>query len=113
MNISVTNVPGPPVPLYLAGAPLLELFPMVPVVGNFTLIVAVLSYAGQLNITAVADRDSCPDVDVFAQGVRRRTRRPRPIRSRPCLLSRTPDPARGHWWRKCRFRAPRKVRTLT
>jgi diacylglycerol O-acyltransferase / wax synthase len=37
--------------------------------GNFTLVVAVFSYAGQLNLTAVADRDSCPDVEVFAQGV--------------------------------------------
>jgi diacylglycerol O-acyltransferase / wax synthase len=70
MNISVTNVPGPPAPLYLAGTPLLELFPVVSLVANFTLIVAVLSYAGQLNITAVADRNSCPDVEVFAQGVR-------------------------------------------
>jgi diacylglycerol O-acyltransferase / wax synthase len=70
MNVSVTNVPGPPVPLYLAGAPLLEMFPVVSLVANFTLIVAVLSYAGQLNITAVADRDGCADVEVFAQGVR-------------------------------------------
>jgi hypothetical protein len=30
----------------------------------------VLSYAGQLNITAVADRGGCPDVEVFAQGAR-------------------------------------------
>jgi hypothetical protein len=35
-----------------------------------TLTVAVLSYAGQLNLTAIADRDTCPDVEVFAQGVR-------------------------------------------
>ncbi len=70
MNVTVTNVPGPPVPLYLAGAPLLELFPVVSLVANFTLVVAVLSYAGQLNITAVADRDGCPDVEVFALGVR-------------------------------------------
>jgi WS/DGAT/MGAT family acyltransferase len=70
MNLSVTNVPGPPVPLYLAGAPLLELFPVVAIMANVTLAVGVLSYAGQLNFTAVADRDTCPDVEVFAQGVR-------------------------------------------
>ena len=43
---------------------------MMPVMGNLTLVVGVLSYAGQLNLTAVADRDSCPDVEVFAQGLR-------------------------------------------
>jgi WS/DGAT/MGAT family acyltransferase len=70
VNLVVTNVPGPPAPLYLAGARLLELFPMMPTMGNLTLVVAALSYAGQLNLTAVADRDRCPDVEVFAQGVR-------------------------------------------
>jgi hypothetical protein len=70
VNLVVTNVAGPPVPLYLAGARLLELFPMLPVMGNLTLVVAVLSYAGQLNLTAVADRDSCPDLEVFTRGVR-------------------------------------------
>jgi WS/DGAT/MGAT family acyltransferase len=70
VNLVVTNVAGPPVPLYLAGAPLLELFPMMPVMGNLTLVVAVLSYAGQLNLTATADHDHCPDVEVFAEGVR-------------------------------------------
>ena len=44
---------------------------MMPTMGNLTLVVAVLSYAGQLNLTAAADRDSCPDVEVFVQGVRR------------------------------------------
>ena len=43
---------------------------MMPVMGNLTLVVAVLSYAGQLNFTATADRDACPDVEVFAVGVR-------------------------------------------
>jgi len=37
----------------LAGAPLLEVFPIVPILGNLTLGVGV--YAGQFNITAVAD----------------------------------------------------------
>ena len=70
LNLAVSNVPGPPVPLYLAGAQLLEIFPVVPLVGNQTLNVGVLSYAGQLNLTAVADGDACPDIDIFAQGVR-------------------------------------------
>ena len=71
MTMFVSNVPGPPAPLYLAGAPLLEVFPLIAIAGNMTLGVGVMSYAGQLNLTAVADRDGCPDVEVFADGVRR------------------------------------------
>jgi WS/DGAT/MGAT family acyltransferase len=71
VNLVVTNAPGPPVPLYLAGARLLELFPMMPTMGNLTLVVGVLSYEGQLNFTVAADRDACPDVGVFARGVRK------------------------------------------
>jgi diacylglycerol O-acyltransferase / wax synthase len=69
INLAVTNVPGPPVPLYLARARLLELFPVAAIMGNITLAVAVFSYDGQLNLTAIADRDTCPDVEAFAQGV--------------------------------------------
>jgi len=69
VNLVVSNVPGPPVPQYLAGARMLELFPSMPVMGNLTLVVGVMSYAGQLNFTAVADRDGCPDVEVFVEGV--------------------------------------------
>lgn len=71
VNLVVSNVPGPPVPLYLAGARLLEMFAMMPPMGNLTLVVAALSYAGQLNITAVGDREGCPDIEVFADGMRR------------------------------------------
>jgi hypothetical protein len=69
VNLVVTNAPGPPVPLYLARARLLELFPMMPVMGNLTLVVAALSYAGQLNLTAVADHDHCLDLEIFTHGV--------------------------------------------
>jgi diacylglycerol O-acyltransferase / wax synthase len=70
MNTYAANVPGPPVPLYFAGAPLLEVFPIVPILGNVSLGVGALSYAGQFNITAVADRDLCPDLEVFVKGMR-------------------------------------------
>ena len=45
-NAYVANVPGPPMPLYLAGAPLLEVFPVVPLIGNVTLGVGALSTRG-------------------------------------------------------------------
>jgi len=71
VNTYAANVPGPPVPLYFAGAPLLEVFPVVPLLGNVSIGVGALSYAEQFNITAVADRETCPDLEVFAEGVRR------------------------------------------
>ena len=69
-NVYVANVAGPSEPLYLVGAPVLELFPLVPLLGNITLGVGALSYAGQFTITAVGDRDACGDVEAFADGGR-------------------------------------------
>lgn len=69
VNLVVTNVPGPPVPLYAAGARMLEAFPVVPIAANLTVGVAVLSYDGALTITLTADDVACPDVDVLAGGI--------------------------------------------
>jgi diacylglycerol O-acyltransferase / wax synthase len=71
MNAYVANVPGPPVPLYFAGSPMLELFPLVPITANVSIGVGALSYAGQFNITVVADRELCPDLEVFVDGAKR------------------------------------------
>jgi WS/DGAT/MGAT family acyltransferase len=71
MNAYVANVPGPPVPLYFAGSPVLELFPLVPITANVSIGVGALSYAGQFNITVVADRELCPDLEVFVDGAKR------------------------------------------
>jgi len=43
----------------------------VPILGNVSIGVGALSYAGQFNVTAVADREICPDLEIFAEGVRR------------------------------------------
>jgi diacylglycerol O-acyltransferase / wax synthase len=69
MNAYVADVPGPPVPLYFAGAPIRELFPLVPILGNMTIGVGALSYADQFNVTVVADRQRCPDLGIFVAGV--------------------------------------------
>ena len=68
-NLIVTNVPGPPVPLYALGARLLEAFPILPLVGNQSLAVAALSYDGQLNMGVLSDPATCPDAQVFCTGV--------------------------------------------
>jgi WS/DGAT C-terminal domain len=44
---------------------------VVQVAGNVPLSVAGLSYDGQLNIGIQSDPDGCPDLDVFADGLRR------------------------------------------
>ena len=69
-NMYVANVPGPPAPLSVAGAAVRDLFPIVPLTGNIPLGVGALSYSGQFNLTVVADRDACPDVAVFVDGMR-------------------------------------------
>jgi diacylglycerol O-acyltransferase len=70
VNITSASIPGPRRPLYLAGARILELFPVVNLLGNQPLGVGALSYAGTFNIGVVADRDAYPDIDVFAAAVR-------------------------------------------
>ena len=71
VDVFVTNVSGPQRPLYVLGARLVEAFPVVQVAGNVPLSVAVLSYAGQLNIGIQSDPDGLPDLDVFVDGLRR------------------------------------------
>ena len=70
VNLVSADVPGPAQPLYLAGAQLIEVFPVLPLMGKTTLGVGALSYAGQFNIMAVADHDTCPDLDAFAAAAR-------------------------------------------
>jgi diacylglycerol O-acyltransferase / wax synthase len=69
INLTTADLPGPTDPLYFAGAQLLELFALVNLIGNVTLGVAALSYAGQFNVMVVADADAYPDLGVFAAGM--------------------------------------------
>lgn len=70
VNLTSASIPGPPLPLYLAGARILEVFPVLPLIANEPLGIGAVSYAGALTIGIAADRDAFPDLDVFAAGVR-------------------------------------------
>ena len=61
-NLIVTNVPGPPVPLYLLEAPLLEVYPVVPLFANQAVGVALFSYDRGLYWGVNADWDRVPDL---------------------------------------------------
>ncbi len=74
VNLLVTNVPGPQVPLYCMGARMLEAFPYVGLTDNLGLVVAVVSYDGQLGFGLTGDRDLVPDLAVLAEGIEKSVR---------------------------------------
>jgi WS/DGAT/MGAT family acyltransferase len=54
-NLIVTNVPGPDIPLYLAGSRMREVYPHLPLFEQQGLGVALLSYCGRLHVGITAD----------------------------------------------------------
>jgi WS/DGAT/MGAT family acyltransferase len=67
----VTNVPGPREPLYLLGARIEAVLPVVMLAGNVTMVFAALSYRGRLDVLVDADAATWPDVDVLVAGMHR------------------------------------------
>ncbi len=70
VNLVVTNVPGPQFPMYLAGAEMVETYPVPPLFPGFSVSVGVTSYDGGVYYGISADRDALPDIDVLGQCVR-------------------------------------------
>jgi WS/DGAT/MGAT family acyltransferase len=68
-NTIVTNVPGPRFPLYAVGAPLLGLYPIVPLLPGVGLGIALFSYDGKLCFGFNADYELVPDLGVFRDDV--------------------------------------------
>jgi diacylglycerol O-acyltransferase len=68
-NIVITNVPGPRNPVYLLGARQLECFPVVPLVSNMAIGIALLSYDDGLYWGFNADWDAVPDLHDLAEGI--------------------------------------------
>jgi WS/DGAT/MGAT family acyltransferase len=68
-NLIVSNVPGPPIPLYSAGALITRLHPVPPIVVAQGLNVTVMSYMDSIDFGFTVDRDLVPDVWAIADGV--------------------------------------------
>jgi len=61
-NLVCTNVPGPPVPLYLLGHKMLNCYPYVPVGGEMAVNCAILSYNGSVYFGFSGDTHAAPDL---------------------------------------------------
>jgi diacylglycerol O-acyltransferase / wax synthase len=69
-NVTITNVPGPQQTLYALGAPMREVYPLVPLAAEHAIGVAAASYDGSVFFGVVADRDTVPDLDVLLSALR-------------------------------------------
>jgi hypothetical protein len=68
-NITVTNVPGPQLPLYALGSKLAEVAGLVPLAAEHAVGVAILSYDGHVTFGLIADHDTVPDLDILRDGI--------------------------------------------
>ncbi|HEX5095090.1 MAG TPA: wax ester/triacylglycerol synthase family O-acyltransferase [Acidimicrobiia bacterium] len=69
INAVVSNVPGPPFPLYLAGARLVALHPLGPIFDDCGLNLTVISYLDHVDFGFIACRELIPDLEELAAAV--------------------------------------------
>jgi diacylglycerol O-acyltransferase len=68
-NVTITNVPGPQLPLYAFGSALREVHPIVPLAAEHAVGMAIFSYNGLMTFGLIADSESMPDLGVLAHGI--------------------------------------------
>jgi WS/DGAT/MGAT family acyltransferase len=64
-NLVISNVPGPRIPLYCAGARLVANYPVSVITDGMGLNITVMSYLDNVDVGIVADRDQMPDVHLL------------------------------------------------
>ena len=60
-NLAVSNVPGPRLPLYAAGAEVDAIYPVIPISDGHAIAIGVLTYRDALHFSAYVDPDALPD----------------------------------------------------
>ena len=68
-NVTISNVPGPPFPLYSTGARMVANYPLGPIFDGGGLNITVMSYLDQLDFGLIACKDLIPDVWSLADGL--------------------------------------------
>lgn len=70
-NIVISNVPGPPIDIYSAGAKLEALYPLSIILDRAAINVTVMSYRDSIDIGITGDREQTPDVQVMIDGMQK------------------------------------------
>lgn len=65
-NLTISNVPGPPIPVFCAGAKVLAMYPVSIPVHGIALNITVQSYLDKLDFGITADKKAVPDADDLA-----------------------------------------------
>ena len=68
-NLVISNVPGPQVPLYLAGARLMTFHPLSIVTHGLALNITIQTYAGQVDFGIVTDPHAVPEVQALCDAL--------------------------------------------
>ena len=63
LHMICTNIPGPQIPLYMAGKRLIDNYPLVPTALEMGFTCAITSYDQRLYITLIGDDNTMPDID--------------------------------------------------
>jgi diacylglycerol O-acyltransferase len=66
-NVTISNVPGPQVPLYMAGGRVRAYYPVSIVTHGLALNITILSYDGSLDYGLVSARETMPNLRQFAR----------------------------------------------
>ncbi len=70
-NLVISNVPGPPFPLYLGGAEVEANYPVSVITDGAGLNITVMSYRDRMDFGLIADRDQIPEVWDLIPALRR------------------------------------------
>ena len=68
-NVAISNVPGPQVPLYLAGARMVTFHPLSIILHGLALNITIQSYAGSVDFGIVGDKKAVPHIQDLADAL--------------------------------------------